>query len=83
MQNRTQDRLAPLAVAHLMGRPGESTEEKPVRFRPQADRRQIEVLANGATDRRAKRTAAVSTNEGADVVNGTATSVSSDTARNE
>ena len=72
MQKTTQDRHTPLAMAHLMGRPTESKDEEPVRFRPQADRRRIQALANGAPDRRTKRAASAATDEGADAINGTA-----------
>ena len=54
MQKRTYEHT-PLAMAHLMGRQSEPKDEKPVRFRVQADRRQMEALAQGAVDRRVKR----------------------------
>ena len=54
MQKRTYEHT-PLAMAHLMGRHSEPKDEKPVRFRVQADRRQMEALAQGAVDRRVKR----------------------------
>ena len=38
-----------------MGRRTESEDEGPVRFRVQADRRQVEALAQGAVNRRVKR----------------------------
>lgn len=55
MQYRLQDELVPQATAHLMGRPTESNEGGPIRFRVQADRRREHRLAHGATDRRARR----------------------------
>ena len=55
MQKRTYQQHTPLAMAHLMGRHSEPKDEKPVRFRVQADRRQMEALAQGAVDRRVKR----------------------------
>ena len=55
MQKRTYEQHTPLALAHLMGRRTESEDEGPVRFRVQADRRQVEALAQGAVDRRVKR----------------------------
>jgi len=55
MQKRTYEQHTPLAMAHLMGRRTESEDEGPVRFRVQADRRQVEALAQGAVDRRVKR----------------------------
>ena len=55
MQKRTYEQHTPLAMAHLMGRRTESKDEGPVRFRVQADRRQVEALAQGAVDRRVKR----------------------------
>ena len=68
MHYRLQGKLVPLAMAHLMGRPTESTEEGPIRFRVQADRRRAQKLADGAIDRRARRGTEVLKNEGSDAV---------------
>jgi hypothetical protein len=72
MQKRPYEQYTPLAIAHLMGRPAEFKDEGPVRFRVQADRRQVEALAQGEADRRVRRVAVASTTEGADAMNGTA-----------
>ena len=74
MQYRLQDELVPLAMAHLMGRPTESNEKGPIRFRVQADRRRVQTLANGATDRRARRGTTVVTDEDSGTLNGRAKS---------
>ena len=55
MQKRTYEQRTPLAMAHLMGRHSEPKDERPVRFQVQADRRQVDALAQGAVDRRVKR----------------------------
>lgn len=74
MQYRLQDELVPLAMAHLMGRPTESNEQGPIRFRVQADRRREQALANGATDRRAGRGTTLATDEESGTLNGRAKS---------
>jgi len=55
MQKRTYEQHTPLAMAHLMGKPTDAKDEGPVRFRVQADRRQVEALVKGAPERRVKR----------------------------
>ena len=62
MQNRTQARRAALTIAHHMPMPRHTDsahDGRPITFRVQADRRQLEALAAGIADRRARRKAAV------------------------
>jgi len=71
MQNRTQVRRAPLAVAHLMSRHTDSSHDgRPITFRVQADRRQVDTLAAGVPDRRARRKAAASAEGGTGINTG-------------
>ena len=80
MQKRTYEQHTPLAMAHLMGRRTESEDKGPVRFRVQADRRQVEALAQGAVDRRVKRV--VTSADGiADVIEDVASAAGPDIVR--